>query len=131
MGRFVGEVLAQLLALDVHVRQDLGPASRGSHHAARPSSDTTAGTIVIRTMNASIATPIASAKPIDLMTGSSTRMKPANTDVMMNAAAVTTRAPWPMPLIVASRGVRRARSPRASGTPGTPRSPWPGRTGCR
>ena len=65
----------------------------------------TAGTIVMRTTNASIATPIASAKPIDLMTGSSSSTKPANTDVMMSAAAVTTRAPWPMPLITACAGV--------------------------
>ena len=52
-----------------------------------------------------MATPTASAKPIDLMTGSSTRTKPAKTDIMMSAAAVTTRAPWPMPLMVACRAV--------------------------
>ena len=59
----------------------------------------------MRTTNASMATPMARAKPIDLMIGSSTSMKPAKTEVMISAAAVTTRAPWPMPLMVASVGV--------------------------
>jgi hypothetical protein len=41
-------------------------SGRGSHQAARPSRDITAGTIVIRTTNASTRTPNTSAKPIDL-----------------------------------------------------------------
>ena len=57
-----------------------GRASAAATRPVRPSSDMTAGTIVIRTTNASMATPMASAKPIDLMIGSSSRMKPAKTD---------------------------------------------------
>lgn len=76
----------------------------GSHHAARPSSDITAGTSVIRTTKASMTTPTARANPMDLMIGSSIRTKPPNTDVMMSAAAVTTRALWPMPLTMAACG---------------------------
>ena len=44
-----------------------------------------AGTRESRTTNASTRTPNASAKPIDLMIGSSTSMKPANTEIMISA----------------------------------------------
>ena len=66
----------------------------------------TAGTSVIRTTNASISTPIARPKPIVLMIGSSTSMKPPKTAAMISAAAVTTRAPCPTPSTVAAVGSR-------------------------
>ena len=46
--------------------------------------------------------PTANAKPIDLMIGSSGRMKPAKTLIMISAAAVTTRAEWRKPSRTAS-----------------------------
>jgi hypothetical protein len=74
----------------------------GSHQAALPSMPITAGTRNMRTTNASMNTPMASPNPIDLMTGSGLKAKPANTHVMITAAAVTTRAPCPTPETTAS-----------------------------
>ena len=74
----------------------------GSHQALSPSSDMTAGMRVIRTTKASSRTPTASARPMDLMTVSLARMKPAKTLPMMMPAAVTTRAPWANPLTTLS-----------------------------
>ena len=58
----------------------------------------TAGISSIRTTNASSSTPPASAKPMGRIMDSSEKMKPANTEIMMIAAAVTTerpaRKPW-------------------------------------
>lgn len=47
----------------------------------------------IRTTNASKSTAAGSAKPIDLPILSGDRMKAANTEIMITAAEVTTRAP--------------------------------------
>ena len=57
----------------------------------------------MRTTTASnrMATP--RPKPTDLMIASGPSMKPKNTLIMISAAAVTTRAPWPKPLTTASR----------------------------
>ena len=52
----------------------------------------TAGTIAMRTTNASKNTAIASPKPIILIICSLEPMKPAKTAIMMTAAAITTRA---------------------------------------
>ena len=57
-----------------------------------PSRFITAGISVIRTMKASKRTATASAKPIDWMSAWSCRMNAAKTEIMMIAAAVTTRA---------------------------------------
>jgi hypothetical protein len=67
----------------------------GIHQARVPSSAITAGTSVIRTMNASASTPTASDRPIDLTIGSSVSRKAPKTAVMIIAAAVTTRPLWP------------------------------------
>jgi len=56
-----------------------------------------AGPSVIRTRNASIATPTASPKAIGLMTPSPKGTKNANTEIMMRAAATTTLAEWAKP----------------------------------
>ena len=71
------------------------PRRLGIHQARLPSSTITAGTMVMRTMNASASTPKASDRPIDLVIGLGARMNAANTAVMMIAAAVTTRPLWP------------------------------------
>ena len=47
----------------------------------------------MRTTNASRRTPIASAKPMGRIMAMSAKMKPANTEIMMIAAAVTTERP--------------------------------------
>ena len=52
-----------------------------------------------------MTTPMARPKPIDLTVASGISAKPANTEVMMRAAATTTRAPWPTPDTTASRAV--------------------------
>ena len=51
-------------------------SQRGSHQAGEPSNVITAGTMVIRTTNASNATAMASAKPIGLMRSSPEKMNP-------------------------------------------------------
>src|SRR5680860_1128966 len=68
-------------------------SQHGSHHARCPSRLITAGTRVIRTRNASMSTPTASAKPNCLMVGSSLKTKLANPETMMIAAAATTWLP--------------------------------------
>ncbi len=78
-------------------------SQRGIHQARSPSSVISAGISVIRIRNASIRMPIANASPIDLITGSSGRMKPENTETMISAAAVTTRAELAKPSRTASR----------------------------
>ena len=80
-------------------------SQRGRYHARSPSSAITAGTIVIRTTKASNRTPKASAKPMLLIVGSPPRMKLPNTEPMIRAAAVTTRAPCRKPPITDSVGV--------------------------
>jgi hypothetical protein len=57
-----------------------------------------AGTVVMRTTNASPRTPKANAKPIGLMKDWCEKMNPPNTLIMMMAAAVTTRALWRKPM---------------------------------
>ena len=101
----------------------------GSHHAARPSSTSTAGTKVIRTMNASTKTPTASPSAIGLMV-----LRPAGDERDEDAdhdqrgrgdhlarTRGSRRTPPP-------RGRRCGRTPPASRRPGTSRSPWPART---
>ena len=58
--------------------------------------------ITMRTMKASKNTAAASAKPIDLMNEFGSAMKAPNTEIMMTAAALTTRAPWLKPMVTAS-----------------------------
>lgn len=58
----------------------------------------------MRTTKASMATPTANANPSDLMIGSGASRKPAKTDIMISAAAVTTRDPCRMPATTASSG---------------------------
>ncbi len=65
---------------------------RGMLQARSPRSASTAGTSVMRTMNASTKTPTASPSAITLMLGSPSGTKAANTANMMSAAAVTTFA---------------------------------------
>ena len=64
----------------------------GSHQAARPASAMAAGTSVMRTRNASKATPIASANAIALIAPEPSGTNAKKTKNMMSAAAVTTRA---------------------------------------
>lgn len=59
---------------------------------------------VIRTRKASMKMPSANASPIDLMIGSEDRTKPPKTEIMISAAAVTTRALWRKPSRTASTG---------------------------
>ena len=59
----------------------------------------------MRTMKASARTPKASDRPIDLTIGSLSRTKPPKTPIMISAAATTTRALWPKPVTIASRGL--------------------------
>ena len=73
----------------------------GIFQARSSSRNIVAGMMVMRTMNASRSTARARAKPITLMNGSSMSMNAANTEIMINAAAVTTRAPCLKPLDVA------------------------------
>ncbi len=62
----------------------------------------TAGPSVMRTRNASAATPSASPNAIGLMTPSPAGTKNANTANMMIAAATTTLAEWTKPSSVGS-----------------------------
>ena len=72
-------------------------SQRGSHQALLPSRYITAGTIVIRTTNASTRTPKAIAKPSGRTMFRCEKMKPENTLTMMIAAAVNTAAAWLKP----------------------------------
>ena len=74
----------------------------GNHQALSPSSAITDGISTIRTTNASKKTAAANAKPMDLMNESGSAMNAANTEIMMTAAEVTTRAPYLKPLTTAS-----------------------------
>ena len=65
---------------------------RGIHHAFFPSRARTAGTRVIRTRKASTNTPTASPMAIGLIVAEPSGMNAAKTEIMMIAAAVTTRA---------------------------------------
>ena len=60
-----------------------------------------AGMMVMRTMKASNSTAVARANPMTLMSCWSINMKAANTLIMINAAAVTTRAPCLKPYTTA------------------------------
>src|SRR5690606_9405122 len=66
----------------------------GIHQDHLPMITSSAGISTMRTTKASKSTPAASAKPKDLTVTSGSRMNEANTEIMMTAAAVTTRAPW-------------------------------------
>ena len=77
---------------------------RGSHQARSPSSAITAGTSVMRTQKASIATPTARAKAICLMELMPSGTKNANTENMITAAATTTGPDAAMPSRIASTG---------------------------
>jgi hypothetical protein len=80
----------------------------GIHHALAPSSASTAGTSVIRTRNASTNTPTASPRAIGLIVELPCGMKAANTEIMITAAAVTTRALEMKPVRMACRARSRA-----------------------
>ena len=79
-------------------------SQRGSHQARSPSSAITAGTSVIRTQKASMATPTASAKAICLIELMPSGTKNANTANMITAAATTTGPDATMPSRIASTG---------------------------
>ncbi|BDH59611.1 hypothetical protein MTP03_45500 [Tsukamurella sp. PLM1] len=70
----------------------------GSHQAHLPSSIMIDGITTMRTTNASNSTAAARPKPISLMNTCSLSMNEANTEIMMIAAAVTTRAPYCTPV---------------------------------
>ena len=107
-------------ALDVDVGQDPGKGHLGSHQAPRPASAIAAGTSVMRTRNASNATPIASANAMPLMTPVPSGTKAKKTKNMMSAAAVTTRAACWKPCTIELRGSRvLTRIPRACRTRNT------------
>ncbi len=76
----------------------------GRAQVRRPRSDIRAGPTSIRTRNASMSTPVASAKPIDFTTVSDENTKPAKTLAMMIAAATTTRELCRNPSTTASSG---------------------------
>src|SRR5690625_534504 len=76
-------------------------SQRGSHHARSPSRLSTAGVRVMRTRKASMSTPRARPKPMGRIIASSANTNPPNTDTMMIAAAVTTRALWLKPVSTA------------------------------
>ncbi len=61
----------------------------------------TDGMITMRTMKASKSTAAASANPIDLMNELGSSMNAPNTEIMISAAAATTRAPWLKPIVMA------------------------------
>ncbi len=62
-----------------------------------------AGMISILTTNASSSTPNASPNPMGLIVASCEKTKPANTEIMMIAAAVTTARPARRPCCTATR----------------------------
>ena len=76
----------------------------GSHHAPRPARAIAAGTSVMRTRNASKATPIASANAMPLMAPDPSGTKAKKTKNMIRAAAVTTRAACWKPCTIDERG---------------------------
>ena len=78
-------------------------SQRGNHQAFSPSSVISAGMMVMRTRKASSSTPIARPKPMGRIIAMWEKMKPANTEVMMIAAAVTTARPPTMPRTTAVR----------------------------
>lgn len=80
-------------------------SQRGAHQVARPKTANAAGMSVIRTRNASMSTPTARVKPIWAIIVSGEKMKPANTDAMMIAAATTTREVAENRLITACCGL--------------------------
>ncbi len=71
----------------------------GSHQLASPISVIVAGTRIIRTIVASMRIAVARPSPIILTAGSSPRTKPRNTEIMIRAAEVITRAVLAMPPI--------------------------------
>ena len=77
----------------------------GIHHACRPNSTSTAGISVIRTRNASIATPTARPNAIGWIDASPSGTNAAKTANMMIAAAVTTRADPTKPSSTARYGI--------------------------
>jgi hypothetical protein len=79
------------------------PSQRGSHQAARPNSESAAGTSSKRTTNASTSTPTASAKAIGLVSELPVTTPPPKTPTMISAAATTTLAPFAKPPTTASR----------------------------
>ena len=74
----------------------------GSHQFAVPISFIVAGTNTIRMMVASTKIAVASPSPIILVTGSSLNTNPRNTEIMMSAADVMTRAVLAMPWMTAA-----------------------------
>ena len=75
----------------------------GIHQACLPSMSMTAGMRIMRTRNASRKTAVASDTPIVLMSALSCEANAANTEIMMSAAATTTRPEWRKPSMTASR----------------------------
>ena len=79
------------VTLDVDVGQDpVEPL--GIHQFLSPSSSMVAGTSSMRTMVASSSTAVARPTPISLVTRSGSSRKAPNTNTMISAAAVMTRA---------------------------------------
>ena len=60
----------------------------GYHQFHRPNQCIIAGTNIVRTMNASMKMALAKPMPNSLITRSSPRMKPPNTEIMISPAAV-------------------------------------------
>lgn len=81
-------------------------SQRGIDHARCRSRVSTAGTRVIRTANASTATPTASANAIGWTMSLPCGTNATNTEIMMIAAAVTTRALAVNPTTTARCGSR-------------------------
>ena len=114
-------------ALDVD-RGQRRSSHRGSHHAQRPSSTSTAGHERHPDDVRVDEDADREAERDRLDGGEPPGMNATKTLVMISAAAVTTRDEARKPLTTASCASPVARSPRASPRPGTSRSPSPGRT---
>ncbi len=79
----------------------------GRPQARSPRSWSTAGTIVMRTMNASTATPTVRARAMGLIVASSSGTNAMKTPTMMSAATATTGAELANPVRIASRASPR------------------------
>ena len=80
----------------------------GIHQVRSPSIVSSAGTIVMRTINASVRIAMPSSRPNSFVTRSSPIVKEKNTELMISAAATITRPTPAMP----STSERRVSLPR-------------------
>ena len=101
----VGGVLAQLGPLDVDVGQDPVEPARQPPGAARRAAPSRPGRSSSGPRRRRSGRRTARAKPMLLMVGSPPRMKLPKTEIMIRAAAVTTRAPCRKPPSTASVGL--------------------------